>query len=489
MMEQITTDIDKILNRKSSFKHIPIDAKSQVRLLKAHPPATSNSGSRFVRYTLEAFNIIDLPSTTYHSLSYTWGNAHDLIDLGVINVDRQPFFVRRNLHDFLHAAAARGQYGLYFVDAVCIDQRDYQERQDQVARMPTVYRHADTVISWLGEPNAAHAGDVRALALGLRRGRETADWTAAQWQGLQYLSHHSYWSRVWVVQEVLLAKNIILWCGGFSFPLSIFTNSPTSATNHCRELKTDQTGRPSLAPSNSERCQSPAERILSHRTRYVLVPRPDPLGQGTTVGTLAEMSHALQRPVSKLVAYQSSFTNPLHEVIRTFGQLECSDPRDKLYGFLGILNEQARGLVNLDYTKDVTFAYYQALKIGLEEIYGREGSIMEVEPPSMSSSKAVHLPYLSFYCHTRDAFGIGDAESMYILKQVLRELRFGLRARQDVLDAQIQLQFGWRSSEVRLHPELKKILRACESEEPRIKNRLFRFHQRQQHFLQKLLSF
>ncbi|EHK18317.1 uncharacterized protein TRIVIDRAFT_131892, partial [Trichoderma virens Gv29-8] len=86
----------------------------------------------------------------YRALSYTWGKATSADDLQTIRVNNQEYFVRQNLFDFLASAAARKEHGLFFVDAVCINQLDYDERQAQVQAMGLVYSRATSVISWLG---------------------------------------------------------------------------------------------------------------------------------------------------------------------------------------------------------------------------------------------------------------------------------------------------------------------------------------------------
>ncbi|KAI3323169.1 heterokaryon incompatibility protein-domain-containing protein [Xylariaceae sp. AK1471] len=468
------TNIDKNLNLKSGFRHTVIDASTQIRLLRARP----DGRSCIARYSLEAICLVDLCVTQYRALSYTWGKACSA-DICAIEVDGQPFYVRRNLHDFLVTAAAKNEHGLFFADAICINQLDAQERQLQVAKMTQVYQHANSIIAWLGLPDPVQLENVRCLAQGY--GAERSSWTTAHWKGLQYLSYHPYWRRVWVVQEVLLAHSIDLWCGFFSFPVSLIAGLLPDSCGQ-RTVKIDEAGRPSIAGDNPWRCESPAAKIITHRTRCLIRPARDGLAQGTRVGTLEEMSRALTRPSTEVTTYQSTVMDPLHEAIRTFGNLECSDPRDKLYGFLGILNERARGRVKLDYTKDKKFAYYQTLKIGFEEIYGEEGSTVYLCP------RGERVPYIAFYCDARDAFGMGDEESLRILRDVLKELRFQTQLENGFFEVQWQQQFVWRDSEIRLCPELRQILQASLSEPPVTHNWLFRFHQRQLRILRRLDS-
>ncbi|KAI0146325.1 heterokaryon incompatibility protein-domain-containing protein [Xylariaceae sp. FL1272] len=474
-------DIDKILNSRNGFRHVCIDARSQFRLLRSQREQSS-----LARYSLEVVPITDLENMEYRALSYTWGRVCDPSDVRAIEVDGHPFFVRRNLYDFLQTAAAKNEHGLFFIDALCINQNDVTERQLQVAMMPQIYRRANSLIVWLGRPEGVEMEDVRSLAQASRH--SCSSWDVAQWRGLKYLSYHDYWRRVWVVQEVLLARELTIWCGFFSFPASLLAMSSFGARHdYDRTMTVDQNGRPNVFADASTRCQSPAERIITDRTRYLIRQKRDELAQGTRIGTLEEMTRVLKRPSTEVVTYQSPIMDPLYRVVRRFGKLECSDPRDKLYGFLGIMHERTRGLVKLDYTKGVDYAYHQALSIGLQEIYGEEGSIVYV-----SHSKDRRLPYLSFYCEARDAFGIEDGLSVRILRTVLKELRFRLRAENVVLELQKRHQFAWRDDELRLSPDLRQLFEICklDEEEPghdlERRSRLFRFHRRQSEWGNKI---
>ncbi|KAL7621637.1 hypothetical protein AAE478_008964 [Parahypoxylon ruwenzoriense] len=406
-------DLDKILNREHGFKYPPIDPAVQIRLLRIYPLVPC----RRRQYSLGVFSLSELSSTRYRALSYTWGRATAAEDVRMVSIDGQSFFVRRNLSNFLNTVAGKGESGLFFIDAICINQLDGAERRSQVREMARVYRNASAVVAWLGIPGSEQLrDDVRALSQ-TRGTRNCADWTAQQWNGFRYLSYRPYWSRVWIVQEVLLAPRMAVWCGYFVFPLSLFAGV-SSVTSLSPEVRFGEDGRPRTVVDAISRSCSPAEKIITHRTRQVLRPVRDPLAQGVIVGTLEEMTAGLTRRYAVAETYQSQVPDLIYEVVRKFGMLGCSDPRDKLYGFLGILKESSRAKVNPDYTKNVSDAYRQALKIGLEEISDEFSMVGDVNRTSEMEKES-----LAYYCDVRDAFGIADGESMEILKGVAAELR------------------------------------------------------------------
>ncbi|KAI0886325.1 HET-domain-containing protein [Annulohypoxylon maeteangense] len=402
----MSDNLDRILNRDGHFKHPIINSQTQARLMRLSPNRTKN---RRLQYRLEVFDLSSFSSIEYTALSYTWGRAVSVDELYEILIDDQPFFVRRNLYNFLATAAGKETSGLFFVDAICINQLNSAERQHQVQQMTRIYRNANNVISWLGVPETVQDLDsVRILAQ-----------TRGRWDGFQYISYHPYWSRVWILQEVLLAQRVEVWCWYFTFPLDLFAGIDSSKVNyHISQVRLSSDGRPQTVVDAISRSCSPAERIITHRTRHVFRPIVDPLAQGTAVGTLEEMIKALAYPYMATETYQSSIPDLIHQVVRKFGMLQCSDPRDKLYGFLGILKDNSRAKVNPDYTMPISYAFRQALKIGLEEIGGEHWFGLY-----STSRNQVYTILLTYYCDVRDAFDMEDSNSMAILEEVVAELR------------------------------------------------------------------
>ncbi|KAI1778841.1 HET-domain-containing protein [Hypoxylon cercidicola] len=399
---------DRIMNGTFGFKYDAINAAKQVRLLRITPGSMD--------FSMETFDISDLPSTSYCALSYIWGSVKSSGSIYEINVGGQRFYVRRNLYEFLTTAAKEYWGGLLFVDAICINQLDSAERRAQVKEMARVYRNATRVIAWLGTPKTRKQYDsVESLSLANTNGNYSK-FTAKQWEGFRYLSYHPYWSRVWIVQEVLLARSVTIWCGRHVFLSRLFAGIPSHAIPS-PELRFSQDGRPQIVSEAVSNSRSPAERIITHRERVVLRPKADPLAQGTVVGTLDEMTAALKRPHTAVETYHSPVPDLIHEVIRKFGSLNCTDPRDKLYGFLGIIADSSRAKVIPDYTKDITYAYRQALKIGLEEIRDEYWTA-----PGSKRAKGVNMVDLAYYCNVRDAFDMDDGQSLNILREVVAQM-------------------------------------------------------------------
>ena len=164
----------------------------------------------------------DHPS--YEALSYTWGNR---VSLHPINVDGCTFMVTRNLLAALKRLRLPDQDRYLWVDAICINQLDIPERNYQVEQMHWMYRHAERVIIWLGE----HSEDSRLAIhqLEMISNLDPED-CVSQLRGVAGFDRHlsmgpwfgkpidsfflrPWWSRVWVMQEVVWASKIIVVCG------------------------------------------------------------------------------------------------------------------------------------------------------------------------------------------------------------------------------------------------------------------------------------
>ena len=97
----------------------------------------------------------------YSALSYTWGcpfpehkDSSGVKDwespTRQILCNDQQFYVAQNLYDALQEFVRRGWFGFYWIDSLCINQRDMLERNAQVAIMGDIFQNAYEVICWLG---------------------------------------------------------------------------------------------------------------------------------------------------------------------------------------------------------------------------------------------------------------------------------------------------------------------------------------------------
>ncbi|UKZ52529.1 hypothetical protein TrVGV298_006306 [Trichoderma virens] len=464
--------IDNSLNRKSGFRHPIIKSTTETRLLQISQHPTSHSW----QYDFVVVSLENLSATPYRALSYTWGKATSADDLQTIRVNNQEYFVRQNLFDFLASAAARKEHGLFFVDAVCINQLDYDERQAQVQAMGLVYSRATSVISWLGILPQEHNKGCQTLTQASEV--SCTDWSEREWKALKYLSYSQYWTRVWVVQEVLLSSNLEIWCGPFTFLPTLLGRTPQDSEQVQTKFSAD--GRPSVSRSDASRLRCPSEAILAHRMRLVPRMTKDTTMEGCLIGTLEDMTASLCKPSMTFVPYQSRVSDDLHGIMRKFGRLQCSDIRDRLYGFIGLLDEWSRNKVKPDYKRGVEYAFYQALKFGLCELCPEYG----VATRSLGNS------WISYFCEVRDAFNMGDEISVQIFRQVYRELDFKTRIQDVLFQEQWDLNYGWEGEDAVHYGAFARMIIDDEFEDDESLDSqrplLLKFHNQQRHLCEKI---
>jgi hypothetical protein len=84
----------------------------------------------------------------YNALSYMWGDEAVKVD---ILLEGALFQVGQNLWDALDYLRSSGTQMPFWIDAICINQPDVEERNRQLPMMKWIYFRADTVVTWLGK--------------------------------------------------------------------------------------------------------------------------------------------------------------------------------------------------------------------------------------------------------------------------------------------------------------------------------------------------
>jgi len=310
LAEYTSADMDSI------YDSVPLEhgASTNIRVIEIldgtqplEPSAGALVSCKFHTISLEK-------PPVYTALSYTWGSP-DVTK--TIELDGTPFEVRENLWDFLHQAqcnrSSRSRY--LWIDALCINQSRVKERNHQVGMMGEIYSKAANVVVWLGSKDA---GVELNTCYTLRDSRSRYN-TAIDYgrlvdalPALQEISARSYWTRLWVLQEYVLAAEVDIWCGKQVFRDEIL-----------RRLLND------AATRNIQHIQdSPAMKVLQCR-------------------------HARRFSSSRM---------SIDDLLHGFGRrMECADVRDRVYALLSLLDENERRALKIepDYSKSPIelFAY------------------------------------------------------------------------------------------------------------------------------------
>ena len=133
--------------------------KGEIRLLRITPFARGeiddeNQADGLLSCSLETRSLDD-KDLQFDASSYVWGDATHLMP---ILVDNKLFLVTRNLFEALHSFRKNNVVpGLLWMDAICINQQDVDERNHQVTLMRQLYSQAEKVRIWVG-PESEHTG-------------------------------------------------------------------------------------------------------------------------------------------------------------------------------------------------------------------------------------------------------------------------------------------------------------------------------------------
>jgi hypothetical protein len=177
------------------------------------------------------------------ALSYTWGSMNEV---RTIQCNGSPREVTKNLFEALQALRHPNKTSRIWVDSVCINQEDSDDRTNQVKRMTQIYRDARGVFIWLGLSTTTtsvamdliHALDAKGSSLleyskgvnfiGLEVLREMGLPTPdgdPQWIALDQFLSQSWFRRVWTIQEAAVSKQATVACGQYRIPWNLLSNA------------------------------------------------------------------------------------------------------------------------------------------------------------------------------------------------------------------------------------------------------------------------
>ena len=90
----------------------------------------------------------------YQALSYTWRDSAERPKLGHILLDGHPFKITPSLENAMFELRS-GSVQIFWIDALCINQKNNPERSNQVGNMRTIYKRAENVMIWLGSSSGS----------------------------------------------------------------------------------------------------------------------------------------------------------------------------------------------------------------------------------------------------------------------------------------------------------------------------------------------
>ncbi|KAK8063081.1 hypothetical protein PG997_015178 [Apiospora hydei] len=235
------------------FRYSPLDLSTDaIRLVRLCKDSFYND----IQCELVETFLRQVDRVPYDALSYTWagdpGGPSSDADAAQITMNGKKVSVTGNLLSALRHLRSRSQDRMLWIDALCIDQANDEEKGQQVGQMRLVYQYADNVLIWLGLGSEDTDSsmemmtmlDVRVMQRGDRHTRPLQVWYE-EWfalraecgihpqysdrrlaAGLSDLLDRPWFQRVWVLQEVACARVATVVCGVHSVSTRTFAMLP-----------------------------------------------------------------------------------------------------------------------------------------------------------------------------------------------------------------------------------------------------------------------
>ncbi len=297
-------------------------------------PDSLLDGQQWLQGSMLDENLAGRPSFEYIAISHVWDNEEPCQPLVI---DGKVFYLTTDTACLFHQLRSAGADDPVYVwmDRICINQEDLEERSHQVQQMDLVYSKAANVTIWLGEPPKRFTKTANDLAATLQslsrplnpklmfgsifskqvpslngssRSRSRERIGPSLDNAVDELLDHDWFTRTWVVQEAALARTLTVRLGwatcswGHLWEAAVAWDS--EHTVRWESLESDDPGR--------------SHGILGASTRhYALL-------------SLNEIRETVQAGRQNL---------QIPPLLLRCKQRQATDDKDKIFGLFGLLSE------------------------------------------------------------------------------------------------------------------------------------------------------
>lgn len=313
----------------------PLPSPSHIRLVHLLPGTVAAVCCELITVSIDA-------APEYEALSYTWGDASSAERIHMTTQDSenpQQFSVTSNCFSALRRLRYKDKTRVLWIDALAIDQSNIEERNHQVSLMSRIYSQAAGVIIYLG--GSSDDSDL-AIEFIMECYDPSPDNSSLSFprsdtlmDALRNFFLRPWFTRVWVIQEVFLSSEKTVYCGEKEIPWSALENFKHYLVN--------------------TRLQFRLPYVVSKPSRYFAV-----------------------EDAARFIFY--ALLDSRH--------CEATDPRDKIYSLLPILQSHNRALNLVPRYQDTLARIYTdcALSIlptcGWSLLYAVQGNLRTENLPS-----------------------------------------------------------------------------------------------------------
>lgn len=294
---------------RASFHHQPLDhAKKSIRLLRISKHLSRDG---LLQCSLEHTTI---EYASYTCLSYRWGEStpsHEILINGCTSS------IGKNLFDFVNMFRTQPEnIGYIWIDALCIAQEDVKERNHQVTQMGAIFSAAQLVYVWLGKRQGFDSSVRDSEG---SRGATTAQLLSSQNDGMiLYICDNAYWTRAWITQELILAREIVIFMDEESMPFPELVSKLKAYT-----------------------------RLLSRFPRYGAFAQYARIAHLRLLGR-SPMHSSSGQDTPAIDESEDLVGKGLLTLVNHFRDKECGLPQDRIFSLLSICSPSSRIGVNYD---------------------------------------------------------------------------------------------------------------------------------------------
>lgn len=332
-----------------AYKYTDLPRDDSIRLLELLP---ARDGP--LKCTLFSVRLQEDPD--FEALSYTWG-APEFPNTLRIDPSNCLLKITDNLNDALLALRLQEESRRLWVDAVCINQKDPEEKKHQVPMMKSIYQGARRAIIWLGKD----ADDPEQLALE-REGVQVLKQIGGNCQlygfekifpfprivpdrkafqnlislgtdvnvrSLLKIYEWEWYERLWIIQEFVLARDLVLQFGSHSISYDLFSKATAvfKLIGRRTKLLIELSRRQSYFMSiYYTRGFENAWRLIQQRERY--------WGMNAT-------QYSVSSEQRSVYAYEDPTIRPssMIEYCAIAKDFKCTNEVDRIYGMLGLAHD------------------------------------------------------------------------------------------------------------------------------------------------------
>lgn len=316
---------------------------NNIRLLRLHRQDVAEHGTSGpgLSGALETFRLNGSATPKYTAISYVWGDNKIGEKGPSISLNGHLVQILRSVRPILETCKRLisdedpvTQW--IWIDSICINQQDLQERAKQVTLMGRIFRQAERVLVWLGEEDGLRSVsgmEMIRLIAGIFEEPDFHDLRLEDlqaWRDFEAIAKKPWFRRAWTLQESLVPQGeVVFYCGDESV--------------------------------SERQMRNAIWKGMELRQKYM------PGGS-----TLDETSFApmwiRRRIVQWYLADDHGEEISLLALLAYHGHAQCSDDRDRLYSLLGCVNTADRELVGLpDYGLPVEKIYIDFVKNWIQE--------------------------------------------------------------------------------------------------------------------------